>query len=447
MRRSHLGRLLDGLVTARRRLRTDDVTGLPNRRSFLTELQQAVRRQAGGEVVAAVLLDLDRFRDVNGALGHQAGDSLLRLVAARLNGCLRPQDLVARLGGDEFAFLLPDLPSAEAVEVQVGRILAQLDEPFRLSDVTIHVSASAGVALSPLHAVDGPCLLQKADVAMYDAKADGGGFSCYDNERDVYSRDRLQTIELLRASMDNRQLVVHYQPLVELATDTVIGVEALVRWNHPYLGLLPPDRFLPLAEQTGLMRPLFEYVLDASLAQLDRWRAIGHRLQMSVNISASNLLDAQFPGTVAKLLARYDIPAESLVLEVTETTLMSDPVRAQHVVERLDALGVSVAVDDYGTGYSSLAYLRDLAVQTLKLDRTFLKDLGNDRRASAIVRSTTDLAHELGLDIVAEGVEDEASAGLLRAFGCDLAQGYLYSRPVAADDLDDWLSDQSLARR
>jgi diguanylate cyclase (GGDEF)-like protein len=442
LRASLAFRQVSTLAETRRQARTDELTGLHNRRAFMADLEQALERRETDESVGVLLIDLDRFKEVNDALGHHVGDALLQMVTARLGDCLGSEDVLARLGGDEFAIMLPGVPDEDAAATLAHRMQDQLRDPFQLPDITLHVGASVGIAMCPLHAEDGPTLLQKADVAMYDAKVHGGEFRFYSPERDKHSKDRLQTIEQLRSALGAGQLVLHYQPLIDLTTDRVVGVEALVRWNHPSLGLLGPDHFLPLAEQTGLMRPLCEYVLDEALAQISQWRRSGWQLRMSVNVSTSNLLDARLPEIVASLLASHAVPAKALILEVTESTIMADPVRAQSVVGRLDALGVQVAVDDYGTGYSSLAYLRDLAVRTLKLDKSFLKDLIHDPRATAIVRSTTDLAHALGMSIVAEGVEEANHVMMLRRFGCDLAQGFLYSRPLPTVEFLEWLRDR-----
>jgi len=335
--------------------------------------------------------------------------------------------------------MLLDHCTVESAEALAERALLALKMPFRLTGITLHVWASIGIAIRSTADDDGSNLLQQADIAMYDAKANGGGFRHYSASRDINTRDRLQTIEQLRESIDRDELVLHYQPMVELASGQVTSVETLVRWDHPTLGLLAPDRFLPLVEQTGLMRALTWHVLYYSLAQVRTWRDLGWEFSVSVNVSASNLLDVELPRTVAALLSRHGVPASALKIEVTESTIMADPARAQQVVSRLDELGVEVAVDDYGTGHSSLAYLRDLAVGTLKLDQSFIADIAADNRASAIVRSTTELAHSLGLRMVAEGVEDDASAAMLTGFGCDVGQGYLYSRPLPAPDLERWL--------
>jgi diguanylate cyclase (GGDEF)-like protein len=431
------------LAETRRLARTDDLTGLPNRRGFNHTLQTLMRHRSTDRPVAVLLMDLDRFKEVNDALGHDIGDDLLRLVGPRVSACLRPNDLLARLGGDEFAIVLTERADVDGARLVAERIVRALGKPFQLPEIALHVGASIGIAVFPDHAQGAHALLRQADVAMYDAKGLGVDYQVYDPCRDSLSRDRLETIEQLRSAIHRKELVLHYQPKVELATGTVPGVEALVRWQHPVRGLLTPDRFLPLAEHTGLMRMLTAHVLEEALTQLRRWRDSGWPLGVAVNVSTSNLLDAELPGQVGALLDQHGIAPQLLTLEVTESTIMADPVRAKQVVQALHEQGVKVSVDDYGTGYSSLAYLRHLAVRELKLDRDFVRDVCRDARASAIVRSTVDLAHSLGLQMVAEGVEDDESARLLADLGCDVAQGYHYSRPLPAGGLQEWLARRS----
>ena len=426
------------LAETRRQARTDELTGLHNRRAFGVALDDVLHKGRPDELVTVLLIDLDRFKEINDSLGHPVGDELLRLIGPRLSWCLRADDMLARVGGDEFAILVTDCDSEAAVAL-ARRIMAALDAPFALSGISLHVRASMGIAISPIHTASMTVLFKQADVAMYDAKANGGGFRLYDRTRDLNSRSRLQTNEWLRAALVHDELDVYYQPLVELSTDTVVGVEALVRWVHPELGLLAPDDFLPMAEQGGLMRLLTRRVLEHALAQIRDWRARGRDLAVSVNVSASNLLDAELPSFVSSALHRYGLPPSALEIEITESHIMADPGRAQQVLSRLRSLGVRVAVDDYGTGHSSLAYLRDLAVNTLKLDKSFVQEITRDSKALKIVRSTAELAHALDLVIVAEGVEEPAVVTLLAQMGCDFAQGYLYSRPVPAPAFESWL--------
>jgi diguanylate cyclase len=436
-----------GVAEVRRQARTDELTGLLNRRAFGTELEHALEQRGPKKMVSVLMFDLDRFKEVNDALGHGVGDLLLTLIGPRVAGALRDGDVLARLGGDEFAVILSGHTDPEVASVVAERIIRSLSSPFDLPEISLHIGASIGMASCPDHADDAAVLMRQADVAMYDAKAAGGGHRVYNPANDQHSRDRLQTIEQLRGAIVRGELVLHYQPQIDLADGSVHGVEALARWNHPELGILTPDRFLALAEQAGLMRPFTQHVLEQALRQLGAWRENGLDLGVAVNISVSNLLDVDLLVQVGNALERHGVPPDRLCLEITETTLMADPSRARQILAALHERGVRVAVDDYGTGYSSLAYLRDLAVHELKLDRGFISNVWVDDRASAIVRSTVDLAHSLGLSLVAEGVEDEKSARLLEMFGCDVAQGYHYSRPLPPEELEDWVRLHSHATK
>ncbi|MEJ5946074.1 bifunctional diguanylate cyclase/phosphodiesterase [Pseudokineococcus basanitobsidens] len=445
-------REVTALADSRRQALTDDLTGLPNRRALLAALdgaatgRRAARETTGPAPGGLLLLDLDRFKEINDSLGHHVGDELLRQLADRLAGRTRPGDLLARLGGDEFAVLLAAGTTPEGADEVAAGMVRGMAETFALDDVTLHVEASVGVALWPQHGQDPRALLQRADVAMYRAKSTRGRVARYRVEDDPHGRDRLQTLEALRAALTRGELVCHYQPKVTLSDGAVRSVEALVRWQHPDRGLLTPDTFLPLAEQTGLMRPLTLAVLDQSLRQLRTWRDQGRTLSVAVNLSVTNLLDTDLPDDVARLLQAHDVPPSALVLEITESVLMADSRRAGSVVDTLRSLGVGLSIDDYGTGYSSLSYLQDLPVDELKLDRAFVGRLVADPRSAAIVRSTVDLAHSLGLRLVAEGVEDAATLDLLRGYGCDVSQGYHHSRPLPADRLEAWLDARGRSR-
>ncbi len=418
---------------------TDELTNLPNRRAFYEHVESHLARRED-ERGALLLLDLDRFKDINDSLGHHAGDDLLRQVAARLREAVhRERDLLARLGGDEFAIFAVEVDVAGAATL-AGRINAALLAPFVVDDVTVRVAASIGVALVPAHGHEVSTLLRRADIAMYAAKGMQDGYRVYSEAYDsLGGHDRLRTIEQLRETIYARQLVLHYQPKVDSKTAAVSGVEALVRWKHPERGLLSPDVFLPLAEDAGLMRELTIAVLEQSLDQVVRWRSAGRRLSVAVNLSASSLVDLELPARVRALLAERALPASALELEITEDFLMGDRERAREILTHLRELGVRVAVDDYGTGYSSLAYLRELPIDELKLDRSFVQPMAEDPKAAAIVRSTIALAHSLGMRLVAEGVENEITAGHLAASGCDVSQGYYFSRALPADELETWL--------
>jgi diguanylate cyclase len=419
---------------------TDDLTGLPNRRALYAEgharLVEPQRRR-----LALLMLDLDKFKEVNDSLGHQTGDLLLVQVGIVLSENLREGDLLARLGGDEFAVLLEDTGHDEAVDVAV-KLRGALAEPFALEDIALHTSISVGIALFPDHGLDLSSLLRRADIAMYRAKTSGTGQHVYNNADDDADATRLQTVEELRTALATDQLVVHYQPKVDLDTGEVHDVEALVRWDHPTRGLLYPDAFLNLVEESGLMPGLTRVVLAQALDQVAKWHEQGRPLSVAVNLSASSLVDADLPEQVASMLAARGVPPRALQLEITEDFLMADRDRAREILTQLRHSGVQISVDDYGTGYSSLSYLRDLPVDELKLDRSFVFPMSDDARAAALVASTIDLAHSLGLRMVAEGVETEVAYRELARLGCDQAQGYYISRPVPAAELDYWLNNR-----
>ncbi|TKJ19021.1 hypothetical protein A6V29_10670 [Blastococcus sp. CCUG 61487] len=421
----------------------DPLTGLPNRRRFTEALEAAV--YGPGEPACAVLMiDLDRFKEVNDSFGHSVGDDLLCLVGPRLQAALEPGDLLARMGGDEFAVLLPDADEQRARDVAT-RLGAVLRDAFELDGMPLHVDASIGVALCPDHGRDRSLLLARADTAMYGAKRGREGFEVWVPDGTSAPRDRLETLEQLRAALDTDQLLPHYQPKLDVPTGAVVGVEALVRWEHPERGLLRPDVFLPLAEQAGLMRRLALQVLEQSLRDLRAWRAAGQDLTVAVNLSVSNLQDVALPDQVAMLLEACEVPAESLILEITEDVLMADAARSQQVMAALRRMGIRLSIDDYGTGYSSLSYLRALPVDELKLDRSFVSSLAGDERAAAIVRSTLQLARDLEMDMVVEGVEDAETLDVLRTWGCQTAQGYHIGRPMPADEFASWLGDRRAA--
>jgi len=425
----------------------DSLTGLADRRGLYTDGQARLdatpdRRRA------LLLLDLDKFKEVNDSLGHHAGDQLLIEMGDRLRGHLRGGDLLARLGGDEFAILLQDAGYEEAASV-AGKLRAKLAEPFTASagssamgKITLHTSVSIGIARFPDDGPDLSSLLRKADIAMYKAKTSSEGYHVYSDTDNADGAARLRTLDELQAAMTSDQLVLHYQPKVDLDTGSVSTVEALVRWDHPTRGLLYPEAFLDLVEVSGLMRAMTRLVLEMALDQAALWRGEGRHMTIAVNLSASSLVDDELPAEVLAMLGARGLPPGALQLEITEEFLMSDRERARNILTRLRAGGVQISIDDYGTGYSSLSYLRELPIDELKLDQSFVLPMAHDARAAALVASTIDLAHSLGLRMVAEGVETEIAYDALKRLGCDQAQGYFMSRPVPAGELDDWLRNR-----
>jgi diguanylate cyclase (GGDEF)-like protein len=419
----------------------DALTSLPNRTLFHDRIDQALRQSKRERVIGAVLLiDLNRFKEVNDTLGHPKGDVLLKDIGGRLSRALRESDTIARLGGDEFGVLLPGVGTGHGAVSAAEKIRAALEPDLFIDGLPVQVDASIGIALYPQHGEDVDTLLQHADVAMYEAKRTHSGHEIYSVQHDPYNPVRLAMVGQLRKALEDGQVVLHYQPKVDLESGRVVGAEALVRWQHPDRGLIPPADFVPMAERTGLIRPLSRYVLDHALAQCSEWREAGLDLKISVNLSARNLLDPSLPDDVKKLLTKWSIPEELLELEITESTIMIDPQRAMEVLARLNAMGIGLSIDDFGTGYSSLVYLKELPVHELKIDRTFVARMASNRGDAFIVRSTIDLAHNLQLKVVAEGVEDEDTLNELAKLGCNIAQGFHLSRPLPPAEFASWLS-------
>ncbi len=427
---------------------TDHLTGLGNRRFLFGVLDGFFAAHADSSVrqrrMAFLYIDLNRFKEINDSFGHPAGDELLRQLGERFRAPLRPTDALVRLGGDEFAAILMDADADDATTI-AKRLHASLDEPFALDSVSVRIGASIGIATAPADATDGDGLVACADVAMYRAKIRGEAFALYQQDFDD-AGSLLRMAEELRHAVADGDLALHFQPQLDLQTGETLGVEALLRWPHPRLGVVAPLKFLPLAEQAGLMRGLTHWVLDQALAQCAAWRG-GGELTVSVNISATNLIDAEFAGSVRDLLDRHALPADALVLEITETSLIAEFDRARIAVDELNDIGVVVSIDDFGTGFTSLAYLSELTVGELKLDRTFISRLANDGKGRDVqlVRSTIDLGHALGMRVVAEGIEDQATLDLLRGLGCDVAQGYFVGRPAPVETLQ--LGAGGLSRR
>jgi diguanylate cyclase (GGDEF)-like protein len=417
----------------------DNLTNLPNRVLLHDRLQHAIRvSQRENTSLALLVMDLDRFKEVNDTFGHHIGDLLLEQLGERFGSVLRASDTVARLGGDEFAMLLPTASVDDARQI-AQRLLELLEQPFALGGLQLEIDASIGIALSPDHGSDADTLLRRADVAMYVAKRGNTGYGLYTADQDQHSPMRLALVAELRRAIDQDELSLNFQPKVSLASGKVTSAEALVRWEHPAHGMLSPDLFIPIAEQTGLIRPLSRWVLDAALRQLSRWRQDGLDLSVAVNLSMRNLHDPEIADMIRELLTRWGVPPAYLTIEITESSLMADAARAMDVLSRLRAMGVCVSIDDFGTGYSSLAYLKRLPVQELKIDKSFVAHMASDENDAAIVRSTVGLAHDLGLRVVAEGVEDQGTWDMLSGVGCDIAQGYFISRPLPPLVLGEWL--------
>jgi diguanylate cyclase (GGDEF)-like protein len=419
---------------------TDDLTGLGNRRELVDRLGASLERaQENGSEVALLLVDLDGFKELNDTLGHHAGDEVLRQIGPRLDHLLRDDDTLARLGGDEFAVVLD--PGDEAGASVAGlRLRAALERSFEVGGMRVHIDASVGIALFPQHARDAHGLLQRADVAMYEAKRARTGYEVYVPGRDRHSRQRLELVGQLRGAIEAGQLVLHYQPKAALSDGQVCGVEALVRWAHPERGLLPPAEFLPLVEQSGLTRTLTAFVVDRALEEIGRQREGGVDLGVAVNLGPADLLDLGLPSEIERLLQRRRFPPGQLQLEVSEEVIMSDPERTLGVLAALREIGVLTALDDFGAGHASLGHLKQLRVDELKIDRSFVLGLLDDDRDAAIVQTSVDLARRLGLRVVAEGVESSEVWDKLAEWACDQAQGHFLGRPMPADALSGWLT-------
>ena len=418
----------------------DALTGLPNRASLSETIQQALDtavREA--QPVAVMLLDLDDFKSINDTLGHELGDTVIQRVARRLRQAAGDgtrtggrETVLARIGGDEFALLVHG-GQAHAEEI-AERLFAALDHPLEVDSVALHICASIGIACFPNHGRSADELMRHADVAMYCAKGSDAAFATYAEEDDEYSIDRLALAAQLRRGIERGELVVHYQPKVPLHGGATLALEALVRWNHPQLGCIGPDGFIPLAEQTGIIKPLTERVLEASLEQCRLWRRAGLEVTVSVNVSTRSLLDHDLSVVIGALLARLDLDASALQLEITESRIVADLPRARAALDDLRAMGVMIAIDDFGTGYSSLTQLQQLPVDEIKIDRSFVTRMETDRQDAVLVHSIIDLGRNLGLRVTAEGVETENVKQVLARLGCDYAQGFHLGRPVVADE-------------
>jgi diguanylate cyclase (GGDEF)-like protein/PAS domain S-box-containing protein len=425
----------------------DALTGLANRTLFRNRIELAVKaRRRTDTHVAVLVLDLDGFKEINDSLGHAAGDDLLVGLGRRLESVVRSSDTVARLGGDEFGVLLPQASGPDDVVRTVERMRAAIEAPIALHGLSLSVEASVGIALHPDDGNDVETLLRCADGAMYHAKEEKSGWEFHDSSGVRQDTARLTLMGELRRALDRRELVLYYQPKAVLADGQVNSVEALLRWNHPVRGLVPPSDFIPTAQRTGLIKPLTLYVITEALRQCRSWQDEGLRLAIAVNLSTRNLVDTDFPSQVAGMLEHWNIEPCLLEFEITESAMLADPTRTRLILEQLSVMGIRISIDDFGTGYSSLAYLKRLPVSEIKVDRSFVMNMDEDEDDATIVRSTIDLGRNLGLDVVAEGVESEAVWNSLKALGCTAAQGYFLSRPVPASELRTWLLKRRITR-
>ena len=444
---SSLNHMRGGIADRERRILKlayeDPLTDLANRSRFANELERSIEEAASGRLGLAILMmDLDRFKYVNDTLGHGVGDHVLREVSARLQRTVTRADCIARLGGDEFAILVRHEvhPGGGTDFSDTARaIMGALEEPILYEGQPLDVGTSIGIAHYPEHGRDAQTLVRNADIAMYAAKRNKTGFATYDPRYDNSQQEHLSLLGELRRAVERNELRLHYQPKVSLRSANISAVEALLRWQHPTRGMVPPDQFIPFAEQTGSIKLLTRWVLREAVRQCGEWQREGLRLQVSVNISARDLMNRDLPEMVSALLREHQVPAALLCLEITESGFMEDPTHAQKVLDRLFDLGVKLSIDDYGTGYSSLSYIMRLPVQELKIDRSFISRMASDEEISTIVRSTIDLGHNLGLKVVAEGVEDLPAWNMLRKLGCDDAQGFFMSKPLDASTLLRWM--------
>jgi diguanylate cyclase (GGDEF)-like protein/PAS domain S-box-containing protein len=420
----------------------DALTDLPNRNLLQERIEDAlIAARRSSWSVAFLLLDLDRFKEINDTLGHHVGDLLLRKIARRLEGAIRESDTIARLGGDEFAVLLPATGLEKARQLARG-LIQSLEEPFQVEGLSLQVETSVGITMYPENGNTSAVLVRRADVAMYVAKRERTGLAIYDPEQDFTSIRLLALTSDLRRAIQDGELRLHYQPKLSARTGGVAGVEALARWRHPEHGDIAPDEFIGLAEHSGLIRPLTTWVMETALKRCAEWRNQGIELPLSINLSARNLLDESLPKTLNDLLGATGTPRGTLTLEITESVIMEDPVRAKEVLTELHELGITISIDDFGTGYSSLGYLRNLPADELKIDRSFVMEMDRHPEDSKIVRSTIELAHNLGLRVVAEGVQSRQVWEELKRLGCDYGQGYFFSRPLPGERIAEWCRER-----
>ncbi len=426
----------------------DGLTDLPNRVLFDDRLHQAIligRREQ--RCFGLMVMDIDRFKEINDTLGHHVGDLVLQHVASCVRTCLRESDTLARMGGDEFTLLLATVGDLDDIVAVAKKVLKVLRAPFKVAGRNLEIGASLGIVMFPQHGEDPDLLMREADAAMYVAKHTHSGYRVYSEHLDHPVGDQLALRYALSQAIANNELVLHYQPKIDFDADRVSGVEVLVRWQHPVHGLILPDQFIPLAEQTGVIKPLTEWVLKNGLQQYEEWHRAGLSFSISINISALNVQDPEFPNTVAQLLATFTFPPSQVELEITETAMMTEPIHALECVRKLNALGLQIAIDDFGMGYSSMAYLKEGLVAKIKIDKSFVTDMAVNRNEAVIVRSTIEFGHSLGLKVIAEGVETQAAWDALKILGCDSAQGYYMAYPLPSEKFLEWLKQSSWSHR
>jgi diguanylate cyclase (GGDEF)-like protein/PAS domain S-box-containing protein len=429
-------------VALRHQAMHDALTGLPNRTMLFDRLDRAIdeARRARGSM-ALLIMDLDRFKEVNDTFGHHFGDVLLKAVAFRLKNQLTSADMVARLGGDEFAIVLADAVDARSVAMAARRILNTLQQPFVVDGQVLEVGASIGIALFPTHGNDARTLLRRADVAMYSAKQSQVGYTFHRDDHEPRSAEQLSLVVEMRHALERNEFELYYQPKLHLRSGLVTRAEVLLRWNHPTRGTLAPSVFIPIAERTGLIRTISDWLLDRALQQCRDWQDSGAPIHLAVNLSAKSLQEQTLPSKIDDMLKKWSIDPRFLKIEITESSIMADPAHALAIMSMLQSIGVRLSIDDFGTGYSSLTHLRELPIDEIKIDKSFVTGMNSSDADAAIVRTVIDLAHNLGKQVCAEGVEDEATWRRLCDMGCDLAQGYWISRPLNASDLRQWLTD------
>ena len=421
----------------------DNLTGLANRNLLNERIQQAIHNaQQDRNIFAILIMDLDRFKEVNDTLGHSTGDILLQHVAQRLGNILREIDVIARLGGDEFSILL-DIAHIKDAENIAAKILKEFNTVFLVNDLSLYIGISIGISIYPEHGATTQTLLQRADIAMYEAKRNKTGFEIYNTKYDEHSIGKLSLISDIRTAIDNEQLFIEYQPIINIKTGSVVSAEALLRWNHPLLGKVYPDEIIPIAEQTGLINPITYWIIDTTAKYSNRLKTIGIDIKIAINLSVYNLQESNFVENIITIFEKNKISPSNFIMEITESVMMKNLNKSIDILNKLDKLNIEIAIDDFGTGYSSLTYLKRLPLSKLKIDKTFIIDMNEDENDAMIVRSTIDLAHNLGMQVIAEGIEIEDSIELLTILGCELGQGYFISRPVSDDIFEEWITNRN----